>query len=58
MAVLAIATLLDLSLVLGEGKHLDENRQKLAIPAVYVRSDRKEEALKAGRAMPNARSYG
>ena len=57
MAVLTIAALLPLSLVFGQGKHLGENHQKLAIPAVYVNGDRKEKALEAGRAMADSRSY-
>jgi len=48
VAVLTFAILLHLSLVLDDGKHLDENHQKLAIPAAFVKSGDKERTRQEG----------
>jgi hypothetical protein len=46
--VLTFAIPLHMSLVLSEGKHLDENHQELANPAVDVKAGQKDKALEAG----------
>jgi hypothetical protein len=51
--ILTFAILFYLSLVVDEGKRIDGNHQKLAIPAVYVKAGGKEKARYDGGPPPS-----